>query len=80
MSSKGPIDLSSIPAPTVVEPLDFETIYQSSFLHLLDQIAQWYCNKPNKTRSNTPSPCAASAATSPYPEFTRNCMLLVYSA
>lgn len=29
MSSKGPIDLSSIPAPTVVEPLDFETIYQS---------------------------------------------------
>lgn len=29
MSSKGPIDLSSIPAPTVVEALDFETIYQS---------------------------------------------------
>lgn len=29
MSSKGPIDLSSIPAPTVVESLDFETIYQS---------------------------------------------------
>lgn len=29
MSSKGPIDLSSIPAPTVVESLDYETIYQS---------------------------------------------------
>lgn len=29
MSTKGPIDLSSIPAPDVVESLNFETIFQS---------------------------------------------------
>lgn len=35
MSSKGPIDLSSIPAPSVVEALDFETIYESMRADLL---------------------------------------------
>lgn len=35
MSTKGPIDLSSIPAPDVVESLNFETIYQSMRHELL---------------------------------------------
>lgn len=36
MSSKGPIDLSRIPAPNVVEPLDFERIFEDMRTELID--------------------------------------------
>lgn len=43
MSSQGPIDLSRLPAPQVVEELDFETIYaerKAAFLALYPQAAE----------------------------------------